>query len=50
VRAAYFSEVRPVDTIMQVGGFVNPYWLLEFEVDVIVSDVEKASEVGPESE
>jgi enamine deaminase RidA (YjgF/YER057c/UK114 family) len=24
VRAAYFSEVRPVDTIMQVGGFVNP--------------------------
>jgi enamine deaminase RidA (YjgF/YER057c/UK114 family) len=47
VRAEYFSEIRPVDTIMQVGGFVNPEWLVEFEVDAVVSDGAQAVEVGP---
>lgn len=38
VRAEYFKEIRPVDTIMQVTRFVNPEWLVEFEADAIVSE------------
>lgn len=38
VRAEYFREIRPVDTIMQVSGFVNPEWLVEFEADACVAD------------
>jgi enamine deaminase RidA (YjgF/YER057c/UK114 family) len=37
VRAEYFREIRPVDTIMQVGRFVNPEWLVEFEVDAVIA-------------
>jgi enamine deaminase RidA (YjgF/YER057c/UK114 family) len=36
VRAQYFREIKPVDTIMQVARFVNPEWLVEFEADAIV--------------
>jgi enamine deaminase RidA (YjgF/YER057c/UK114 family) len=38
VRAEYFKDIKPVDTIMQVTGFVNPEWLIEIEVDAIVSE------------
>lgn len=38
VRAEYFRDIKPVDTIMQVTRFVNPEWLVEFEVDAIVPD------------
>lgn len=38
VRAEYFNNVKPVDTIMQVSAFVNPEWLVEFEADAIVTD------------
>ena len=37
IRADYFKDIRPVDTIMQVTRFVNPEWLVEFEVDAIVA-------------
>ena len=37
VRASYFKEIKPVDTIMEVSGFVNPDWLIEIEVDAYVS-------------
>ena len=47
VRAEYFADVRPVDTIVQVAGFVNPEWLVEFEVDAVVSDGQPAIEVRP---
>ena len=36
VRAEYFKKIKPVDTIMQVSGFINPEWLIEVEVDAIV--------------
>ena len=49
VRAEFFAEIRPVDTIMQVTGFVNPEWLVEFEVDAVVSDQAPPVEVGPAS-
>jgi enamine deaminase RidA (YjgF/YER057c/UK114 family) len=38
VRAQYFKDIRPVDTIMQVSRFVNPEWLVEFEADAVVAD------------
>jgi len=38
VRAEYFREIKPVDTIMQVGRFVNPEWLVEFEVDAVIRE------------
>jgi enamine deaminase RidA (YjgF/YER057c/UK114 family) len=38
VRAEYFKEIKPVDTIMQVSRFINPEWLVELEVDAIVSE------------
>lgn len=47
VRAEFFAEIRPVDTIMQVTRFVNPEWLVEFEVDAVVSDGTPPEEIGP---
>jgi len=38
VRAEYFRAIKPVDTIMQVGRFVNPEWLVEFEVDAVIRE------------
>lgn len=37
VRAEYFRDIKPVDTIMQVTRFVNPEWLVEFEADAVVA-------------
>ncbi|MFK8035452.1 MAG: RidA family protein [Hyphomicrobiales bacterium] len=34
----YLGDVRPVDTIMSVDKFVNPEWLVEIEVDAIMTD------------
>lgn len=39
VRAEYFKDIKPVDTIMQVTRFVNPEWLVEFEADAVISDL-----------
>jgi len=47
VRAEFFAEVRPVDTIMQVAGFVNPEWLVEFEVDAVISSDTQPETIGP---
>lgn len=38
VRKLYFSDVRPVDTIMAVDRFVNPDWLVEIEADAIIAN------------
>lgn len=38
VRKRYCRAAKPVDTIMQVTRFINPEWLVEVEVDAIVSD------------
>ena len=40
VRARYFKDIRPVDTIMEINTFVNPEWLVEIEVDAIISSDE----------
>ena len=38
VRGEYFRDILPVDTIMQVGGFINPDWLVEVEVDAVIDE------------
>lgn len=40
VRGEFFRDILPVDTIMQVSGFINPDWLVEVEVDAVI-DQEK---------
>jgi enamine deaminase RidA (YjgF/YER057c/UK114 family) len=47
VRAEYFKDIRPVDTIMQVSQFVNPEWLVEFEADAVISDGTEPETVEP---
>jgi enamine deaminase RidA (YjgF/YER057c/UK114 family) len=37
VRASYFKTIKPVDTIMQVSRFIDPDWLIEIEVDAIIT-------------
>ena len=37
-RKKYCVDARPVDTIMAINRFVNPEWLVEIEVDAVVSD------------
>jgi len=37
VRGEYFKDIRPVDTVMEVSRFINPEWVVEIEVDAIVS-------------
>jgi enamine deaminase RidA (YjgF/YER057c/UK114 family) len=37
-RRKFCQAAKPVDTIMQVTGFVNPQWLVEIEVDAVVAD------------
>jgi enamine deaminase RidA (YjgF/YER057c/UK114 family) len=44
VRGEVFKEIRPVDTVMEVSRFINEGWLVEIEVDAIVSAPEQGSE------
>ncbi|WP_253282521.1 MULTISPECIES: RidA family protein [Ruegeria] len=37
-RKLYCLDARPVDTIMAIERFVSPEWLVEIEVDAVVSD------------
>lgn len=47
VRAEYFKDIRPVDTIIEISQFVNPEWLVEFEADAVVSDGSEPETVSP---
>ena len=38
VKATYFKDIKPVDTVMQVARFINPEWLIEIEVDAIIDE------------
>ena len=37
-RKKFCLDARPVDTIMAITRFVNPEWLVEIEVDAVVSE------------
>ena len=36
VHGEFFGSIRPANTIMQVGRFIDPDWLVEIEVDAVV--------------
>ena len=38
VRGEYFKDIRPVDTVVEVNRFINPEWLVEIEVDAVISE------------
>jgi enamine deaminase RidA (YjgF/YER057c/UK114 family) len=38
VHGEFFREIRPVSTIMQVSRFIDPDWLIETEVDALVTE------------
>jgi enamine deaminase RidA (YjgF/YER057c/UK114 family) len=38
VHGEFFRDIRPVNTIMQVSRFIDPDWLIETEVDAVVTD------------
>ena len=38
VHGEFFRDIRPVNTIMQVGRFIDPDWLIETEVDAVVRE------------
>ena len=37
VHGEYFRDIRPANTVMQVGRFIDPDWLVEIEADAVVS-------------
>ncbi len=37
VHGEFFRDIRPANTIMQVSRFIDPDWLVETEVDAVVS-------------
>jgi enamine deaminase RidA (YjgF/YER057c/UK114 family) len=38
VRGEYFKDIKPVDTVIEVSRFINPDWLIEIEVDAVVTE------------
>jgi enamine deaminase RidA (YjgF/YER057c/UK114 family) len=36
VHSEYFSDIRPANTILQIGRFIDPDWLVEIEADAII--------------
>jgi enamine deaminase RidA (YjgF/YER057c/UK114 family) len=38
VHGEFFRDIRPASTILQVGRFIDPEWLVEIEVDAVVAD------------
>lgn len=38
VRGEFFSDIRPVDTVMEVNRFIRLEWRVELEVDAIIDE------------
>lgn len=38
VHGEFFRDIRPVNTVMQVGRFIDAEWLVEIEADAVVDD------------
>jgi enamine deaminase RidA (YjgF/YER057c/UK114 family) len=38
VHGEFFGDVRPASTIVEVSRFIDPEWLVEFEVDAYLGD------------
>ena len=44
VHGEVFRDIRPANTTMQVGRFIDPEWLVEIEADAVVDDAGDAGE------
>jgi len=42
VHGDFFGQIRPANTVMQVSGFIDPDWLVEFEADAVIDDEQNA--------
>lgn len=40
---AVFGTIRPACTFVQVAGFIDPAWLVEIELDAIVTDTAQST-------
>lgn len=38
VHGEFFGQIRPANTIVQISGFVDSEWLVEFEADAVLED------------
>lgn len=38
VHGEYFRDIRPVCTVAQVAGLIDPEWLVEIEADAVIDD------------
>jgi len=36
VHGEFFADIRPANTIMQIGCFIDPEWLVEIEADAVL--------------
>ena len=36
VHGEFFGAIRPANTIMQIGRFIDPEWLIEVEADAVI--------------
>jgi enamine deaminase RidA (YjgF/YER057c/UK114 family) len=36
VHGEFFGDIRPANTVMQVGRFIDPEWLVEIEADAVM--------------
>ena len=36
VHGEFFADIRPANTIMQIGRFIDPDWLVEIEADAVL--------------
>ncbi|MDU8928094.1 Rid family hydrolase [Alisedimentitalea sp. MJ-SS2] len=41
VHGEVFGDIRPVCTFVEVSGFINPEWLVETELDAVMSEEEQ---------
>jgi enamine deaminase RidA (YjgF/YER057c/UK114 family) len=39
VHGEFFRDIRPASTVMQVSRFVDPTWLVEFEIDAVLPSI-----------
>jgi len=39
VHGELFQDIRPANTVMQVGRFIDPDWLVEIEADAVIAEI-----------